>query len=54
MWQDQNGNWRASYEMTAFDVKFLGQRGGEGGSFEGAASDSAGSDAGMSEEEIPF
>ncbi|MDX1524225.1 MAG: single-stranded DNA-binding protein, partial [Anaerolineae bacterium] len=26
VWQDQNGNWRASYEMHAFTVLFLGGR----------------------------
>ncbi len=31
-WQDQNGNWRASYEMTAAEVKFLGNRADGGGS----------------------
>ena len=27
VWTDQEGNTRASYEMRAFEVKFLGQRG---------------------------
>lgn len=27
IWQDKDGNARASYEMTAYEVKFLGQRG---------------------------
>jgi len=53
VWQDQNGKWRSSYEMTAFEVKFLGQRGGEGGSYEADDGIPAG-DPGITEEEIPF
>ena len=26
VWQDQNGNWRASYEVTALEVRFLSSR----------------------------
>jgi single-strand DNA-binding protein len=52
-WQDQNGNWRASYEMTALEVRFLGGRGDGGGDFEGG--DSAPGEApGLTEDEIPF
>ena len=57
VWQDQNGKWRASYEMTAFEVKFIGQR-GDSSSFSGdsnTAPAAAGSaDSGMTEDEIPF
>ena len=54
VWTDQNGNPRASYELTALEVKFLGGRDG-GGSFSnapGAGSEPA--DPGMTEDEIPF
>ena len=54
LWQDQSGNWRASYELTAFDVKFLGGRGGEGGTFDSGSSDAPAGDPGITEEEIPF
>jgi len=54
VWQDQNGKWRSSYEMTAFEVKFLGQRGGgDGGSYDADDGIPAG-DPGITEEEIPF
>jgi len=65
VWQDQNGNWRASYEMTAFDVRFLGQR-SDGDSFAdgggapapgntgGGGSPAPGNDPGITEDEIPF
>ncbi len=52
IWTDQNGQPRASFEMTAFEVKFLGGRGDSGD-----LGDSAG-DApeapGIAEDEIPF
>lgn len=54
VWQDQNGKWRASYEMTAFEVKFLGQRGGDGGSFSGDSASAPADAPGMTEDEIPF
>jgi len=56
VWQDQSGNWRASYELTAFEVKFLGGRGGDGSSFSGGGSSAgpADDDPGMTEDEIPF
>jgi len=54
VWQDQNGKWRASYEMTAFEVKFLGQRGGEGGGFAGDGGPAPVDDPGITEDEIPF
>ncbi len=56
VWQDQSGNWRASYELTALEVKFLGTRGGDGGgSFDSGSSGSGPTgDPGMTEDEIPF
>lgn len=59
IWTDQNGNPRASYEVTAFEVRFLGGRADGGGSFNNSSSHSAGSapemmDAGITEDEIPF
>lgn len=54
VWQDQNGNWRASYEMNAFTVKFLGGRAGEGGSSYDDSMAGGAEDPGMSEDEIPF
>lgn len=53
VWQDQSGKWRSSYEMTALEVKFLGQRGDGSSSFSGDDSVPAG-DPGITEEEIPF
>ena len=52
VWQDQNGKWRSSYEMTAFEVKFLGQR-GDSSSYAGDDSVPTG-DPGITEDEIPF
>ncbi|MCB0155277.1 MAG: single-stranded DNA-binding protein [Anaerolineae bacterium] len=62
IWTDQNGNPRASFEMTAFEVKFLGSGGSGGGRSEGHSgySDSNSSSApvsdemGITEDEIPF
>ena len=57
VWTDQNGNAKASYELTAFEVKFLGTRGDGGGgdsSGGGGASAPAAPGPGMTEEEIPF
>jgi len=51
VWQDQNGNWRASYEVNALEVKFLG--GGQG-SGSGDAGHHGGETAGLTEDEIPF
>ncbi len=53
VWTDQSGTPRASYEMTAFEVKFLGSRGDSGSQ----GSDNAGeidSAPDIAEEEIPF
>jgi single-strand DNA-binding protein len=66
VWTDQGGTHRASYEMTASEVKFLSGRGEGGGTFEGG--DSGGFEGGPSpagrgaiednlginEDEIPF
>lgn len=50
IWQDKDGNSRASFEITADNVRFLGGGGGEhAASGEDAAVPSAGSD-----EDIPF
>jgi single-strand DNA-binding protein len=59
VWTDQNGTPRASYEMTAYEVKFLS---GGGGDFGGGASSSSSSSSSdgmdgapdIAEEEIPF
>ncbi len=54
IWTDQNGKPKASYEMTAFEVRFLGTRGEGGGNFGGGAPVAAGGDPGLTEDEIPF
>ena len=51
VWQDQNGNWRASYEMSAQEVRFLSGRdsgGAETGPQNGATA------PGLTEDELPF
>jgi single-strand DNA-binding protein len=53
IWTDQNGKPKASYEMTAFEVRFLGSR-GEGGGNGGGVPAGVGSDPGLTEDEIPF
>jgi single-strand DNA-binding protein len=53
IWTDQNGNPRASYEMTALEVKFLGSR-GNGGAGYGDAPAEVDEAPGMTEDEIPF
>jgi single-strand DNA-binding protein len=53
IWTDQNGKSKASYEMTAFEVRFLGSR-GEGGGNGGGVPAGVGSDPGLTEDEIPF
>lgn len=53
IWTDQNGKAKASYEMTAFEVRFLGNR-GDGGSFNGGGSSGAEVESGLTEDEIPF
>ncbi|GAB4451549.1 MAG: single-stranded DNA-binding protein [Anaerolineae bacterium] len=55
VWTDQNGKPRASYEMTAYEVRFLGTRGEGGGNFSSnGAPVAAGTDPGLTEDEIPF
>lgn len=55
VWTDQNGNAKASYELTAFEVKFLGTRGdGGGGGGDSSGGGNAPAGPGMTEEEIPF
>lgn len=55
IWTDQNGKAKASYEMTAFEVRFLGTRGEGGGNYSSnGAPVSAGGDPGLTEDEIPF
>jgi single-strand DNA-binding protein len=56
VWTDQNGAPRASYEMSAYEVKFLGGRDSGGSGYSGDASDGMDSAPGsdISEEEIPF
>jgi single-strand DNA-binding protein len=52
IWTDQNGQPRASFELTGREVKFLGTRGESGGDFGG---DSGPEEApGLTEDEIPF
>ncbi|HXV41920.1 MAG TPA: single-stranded DNA-binding protein [Anaerolineae bacterium] len=53
VWTDQNGKPKASYEMTAFEVRFLGSR-GEGGGNGGGVPAGVGTDPGLTEDEIPF
>jgi single-strand DNA-binding protein len=50
VWTDQNGKPKASYEVSAFEVRFLGTRseGGGGGAPVGVANDA------LTEDEIPF
>ena len=57
MWQAQDGSWRASYEVTADVVRFIGSRsdadsGGFGSSSAGAPA--AGGGVPVTEDEIPF
>ena len=55
VWTDQNGKPKASYEMTAFEVRFLGSRGEGGGNFNGGGTPAGvGADSGLTEDEIPF
>jgi len=58
IWTDQNGNPRASYEMSAFEVKFLSGGSGGGGRDDSYGSTMGGSpaasDPGITEDEIPF
>jgi single-strand DNA-binding protein len=54
VWTDQNGKPRASYEVTAFEVHFLGGKGDNGGSFSPSVPAGAAEEPGMTEDEIPF
>ncbi len=54
VWTDQNGNPRASYEMTAFTVKFLSGRGDSDAGHDDAPATGAAEAPGMTEDEIPF
>lgn len=55
-WTDRDGNTRASLEITAQTVKFIGSRGDEGGggSFNGSSNASNDSADVSNEEDIPF
>ena len=52
IWTDQNGQPRASFELTGREVKFLGTRGDSGGDFGGDSG--PGEAPGLTEDEIPF
>ncbi len=54
VWQDQSGKWRASYEMTAFEVRFLGTRGDGGGSGGDGHAGPVEDHHAITEDEIPF
>jgi len=55
IWTAQDGSARASYELTALEVKFLGTRGDSGGFSDSSDSSApAASGPGMTEDEIPF
>lgn len=51
VWQDQNGKWRASYEVTAFDVQFMDSANGNGNSRTAGVEEF---DETITEDEIPF
>ncbi len=57
-YQSRDGEWRASLEITARDVKFLGGRGDAGAGYEGGSREADAGDTGagsiLDEEEIPF
>ena len=52
IWTDQNGQARASYELTGLEVKFLGTRADSGGDF--SSGPGVGETPGLPEDEIPF
>lgn len=54
VWQDQNGNWRASYELTAMEVKFLSSRGDSDSGGDYGGDSGPGEAPGLTEDEIPF
>jgi single-strand DNA-binding protein len=51
IWTDQNGQPRASYEMSAFEVRFLG---GRDSGIESSTPNAAHEAAAIAEDEIPF
>lgn len=54
-WTDREGNLRASLEITAQTVKFIGSRGDDGGgSYNGSATTSNDNEDVSNEEDIPF
>jgi len=59
-YQSRDGEWRASLDITARDVRFLGGRGDTGSSYDNSAreADAGDADSGsgpiLDEEEIPF
>lgn len=53
-WTDRDGNTRASLEVTAQVVRFIGTRGDDGGGYNGSSSMSNDSEDIGSEEDIPF
>jgi len=54
IWTDQSGKPRASYEMTALEVKFLSSRSESNQGFSGAPAANIDHDPGITEDEIPF
>lgn len=55
IWTDQNGKPRASYEMTAYEVRFLGTRAdSSGGNYSSNNVPAPAGDPGLTEDEIPF
>ncbi|MBE7473146.1 MAG: single-stranded DNA-binding protein [Anaerolineae bacterium] len=53
IWQDQNGKARASFEVKAFDVRFLGSANGNGNGSTTSSNQMAGVEE-LTEDEIPF
>jgi single-strand DNA-binding protein len=53
-YQGRDGEWRASLDVTAYNVRFLGGRGDTGPSPEGAAPSEEEPGGFVDEEEIPF
>lgn len=55
LWQDRDGNWRASYEVTAREVRFIGSAGQGGAASMGGAVGGAEDTGGpLGEEDLPF
>ncbi|MBE7550194.1 MAG: single-stranded DNA-binding protein [Anaerolineales bacterium] len=55
IWTGQDGKPHGSYEVTAYEIKFLGGRGGEsGGSYSNSGPGAPAEDPGLTEDEIPF